>query len=233
MDLEKFYDDYWRNVGDTVDHERLDMIVRHIEKGNILEINSGLSLLAEKIAKKVGDKGDVWVTDMSEVALQKAKTRGITKTFKIDIDTQKLPFDSLSFDVVVSNSMIEHFFFPENTIKEGVRVLKQGGKLIIMVPNIGHWRFRLWLLLGEFPYIENTPTDQLHLRFFTAKTIKKLGEKHGLNIKKFEGNSGLWVGNMYPFFFRLPIIKQIYELLTIIYPSLFARYLLAIFEKKN
>lgn len=229
MDLEKFYDKYWTNVGDSVDHKRLDMIVMHIESGkDVLEINCGLSILAEKIAKK---GADITVTDLSNVALQKAKSRGIEKTFKVDIDTEALPFESSKFDIIVSNSMIEHTFFPENTIRGGIRVLKYGGKFIVMVPNIGHWIFRLWLLFGRFPYLENTPTDVLHLRFFTMKSIKELGKKYGLRVKKVEGHSGLWVSAMYPIFFRIPGIRQIYDLLAKIYPSLFARYILIIFEK--
>lgn len=197
MDLEKFYDKYWSDVGDKVDHKRLEMIVRYIESGEkVLEINSGLGILAEKMLKK---GADITVTDLSNVALQKAKSRGIAKTFKVDMDTESLPFESSKFDIVVSNSMIEHTFFPENTIRGGIRVLQDGGKFIIMVPNIGHWRFRLWLLFGRFPYLENTPTDTLHLRFFTSRSIKDLGEKYGLKVKKLEGNSGLWVGSIYPF----------------------------------
>lgn len=229
MDLEKFYDKYWTDVGDSVDHKRLDMIVKYIEPGKeILEINCGLGILAEKILKK---GADITVTDLSNVSLQKAKSRGIIKIFKVDIDTEALPFESSKFDIVISNSMIEHTFFPDNTIRGGARVLKDGGNFIIMVPNIGHWRFRLWLLFGRFPYMENTPTDTLHLRFFTSRTIKDLGEKYRLKVKKVEGHSGLWVNAMYPTFFRLPVIKQVYELLAKIYPSLFARYLLIIFEK--
>lgn len=229
MDLEKFYDRYWKYKGDDYDHERLNKIIKHVDSDKkVLEINCGLGILAEKILKK---GAAITVTDLSEIALQNAMFRGIQKAFKVDIDTQDLPFDSSQFDIVVNNSMIEHTFFPEHTIIGGVRVLKDGGKFIIMVPNIGHWRFRLWLLFGRFPYLENTPTDRLHLRFFTSRSIKDLGEKHGLKVKKVEGHSGLWVNALYPFYFRLPGIKQLYELLTKIYPSLFARYLLVIFEK--
>lgn len=231
MDIEKFYDKYWTDVGDSVDHKRLDMIVKHIEPGKeALEINSGLGILAEKILKK---GADITVTDLSDIALQKARSRGMIKTFKVDIDTESLPFESSKFDVVVSNSMIEHTFFPENTIREGTRVLKDGGKFIIMVPNIGHWRFRLWLLFGTFPYLENTPTDILHLRFFTLRSIKDLGERYELKVKDVDGHSGLWVATIYSPVFRFPVIRNIYELLAKIYPSLFARYLLVIFEKKN
>ena len=228
MDMEKYYDKYWADKGEYADNGRLDMIVKHIEPGKeVLEINCGIGLLAEKIVKK---GADVTVTDLSDVALDKARSRGILKGFKVDLDTQKLPKLS-QFDMVVSNSMIEHGFFPENTIKEGIEVLKNKGKFIIMVPNIGHWRFRLWLLFGRFPYLENTPTDILHLRFFTLQSIKELGKKFGLKIKKVAGSSGLWVSAIYPGFFRISPVKQVYELLNVIYPSLFARYILIVFEK--
>ena len=233
MDMEKFYDKYWTDKKDGVDYSRLDMILEHIEPGKeVLEINCGASLLAKKIAEK---GADITVTDISGVALEKARSRGIQKTFKIDIDTQQLPssFESSKFDIVVSNSMIEHYFFPENTIKEGVKVLRDDGYFIVVVPNIGHWRFRLWLLFGRLPYLEDTPSDVLHLRFLTVHSLKELGKKYGLKTRKVEGHAGLWVSSLYPVLFRVPVIKQIYELLATIYPSLFARYMLITFEKKK
>jgi len=235
MNLEKFYDEYWTEHAktDTVDYGRLNMILKDIEPGkDVLEINCGASLLAKKIL----EKGiDITVTDISNVALEKAKSRGIKKTYKVDIDTQSLPESLLGskFDIVLSNSMIEHYFSSENTIKEGVKVLKEDGKFIVVCPNIGHWRFRLWLLFGRFPYLENTPTDMLHLRFLTVHSLKELGKKYGLKTKKVEGHAGVWVNALYPVIFNVTPIKQIYELLTMMYPSLFARYTLITFVKKK
>lgn len=229
MDLEKFYDKYWTEKGNDIDHNRLEMIVSHIEPGKkVLEINCGKGMLAEKLAKK---GVDVTVTDLSGVALQQAKERGIARGFKVNLDTESLPFDRAQFDVVVSNSMIEHGFFPENTLKEGIKVLKKNGRFIIMVPNIGHWRFRLWLLLGRFPYIKNTPTDILHLRFFTMRSLKEAGKQFGLKVKAVSGNPGLWVNGIYPVLFRFTPFRQTYLMLTAVYPSLFARDILIIFEK--
>lgn len=233
MDIEKFYDEYWAHVSDTVDHSRLNMIVRRIEPGQkVLEINCGLSILAEKMAKK---GADVTVTDLSNVALERARSRGIEKAFKVDIDTEQLPISlkSSKFDAVVSSSMIEHCFYPENTLKEGAKVLKDDGKLFAMVSNIGHWRFRLWLLFGRFPYLDGTPTDKLHLRCLTVHSLKELGKKYGLKVIKVEGHAGLWADSLYPIFLIVPPIKQIYELCTAIYPSLFSRYMLITFEKKK
>lgn len=232
MDMEKYYDEYWKRE-DSVDYDRLNMILRHIKPGkDVLEINCGASLLSKMILEK---GANITVTDISGFAIEKARSRGIQKTFKMDIDTEELPISiqSSKFDIVLSNSMIEHYFYPENTIKEGVKVLRDDGEFIAIVPNIGHWRFRLWLLFGRFPYLENTPTDILHIRFLTVHSVKELGKKYGLKVKRVEGHSGLWVGALYPVFFRIPPIKQIYEALTTIYPSLLARYMIITFEKKK
>lgn len=232
MDLEKYYDKYWTDALDIIDHKRLAFIINEIEPGQeVLEINCGLGILANKMVKK---GANVTVTDMSLVALRRTSCKDKKiKVNHLDLDIHTLSFEDNKFDVIVSNSMIEHVFFPDNTIKEGVKVLKNGGKFVIMVPNIGHWRFRLWLLLGRFPYIGNTPTDTLHLRFFTSNSIKKLGEKYGLKRKKVSGSSGLWVRKLYPVIFIVPPIKQLYEILTMAWPSLFARYLLVVFKKEK
>lgn len=90
MDLEKFYDKCWADKGEYIDYSRLDMIVKNMEKGKkVLEINWGRGLLAEKIMRK---GANVTVTDLSEIAIQKARSRGINRVFKADLDTQELPF---------------------------------------------------------------------------------------------------------------------------------------------
>lgn len=235
MDIAKFYDEYWTEHAktDTVDYSRLAMILKDIEPGKtVLEINCGASLLAKKILEK---GNDITVTDISNVALEKAKSRGIKKIYNVDIDTESLPapLTESKFDIILSNSMIEHYFSSENTIKEGIKALKEDGKFIVVCPNIGHWRFRLWLLFGRFPCLENTPTDILHLRFLTVHSLKEIGKKYGLRVEKVEGHAGVWVNALYPVVFNVTPIKQIYESLANIYPSLFARYVLITFEKKK
>ena len=61
-------------------------------------------------------------------------------TTKPDIiaDARKLPIDDLSFDVVYSSHVLEHFSFKWsiNILKEWIRVLKIGGEIQIVVPNL-------------------------------------------------------------------------------------------------
>jgi len=231
MDLKKFYDKKWRKKGDELDHSKLDLVVEKVSpNGKVLDVGGHIGILA----KKIHDRGaDVTLTDISRVALERAKKRGIENTVQVDLDEKPLPFEDNSFDTVISCSSIEHIFYPQGMIKESSRVLKPGGKFILLVPNIGHWRFRLWLLMGRFPYIVDTPTDEEHIRFMTVYEAKKMCSIEGLKPEALDGSAGLWVKGLYPVFFRLKYIRFFYTILARHYPSLFSRSFILVCRKQK
>ncbi len=53
----------------------------------------------------------------------------------IDATGENLPFDDATFDVVYSNSVLEHTANPIQVLREALRVLKPGGTLYVEVPN--------------------------------------------------------------------------------------------------
>lgn len=52
------------------------------------------------------------------------------------ISVQELPFESCSFDVVVSNQVVEHLPSPDHFFAEAHRVLKPNGLLMFATPNL-------------------------------------------------------------------------------------------------
>jgi ubiquinone/menaquinone biosynthesis C-methylase UbiE len=229
MDFKDFYDDYWRKKGDEVDYSRLDLVVERINPGEkVLEVGGEIGLLAERIREK---GAQVSLTDISKIALSRAGKKGVKETFQVDLDEEPLPFEDNAFDAVVSCSSIEHIFYPQKMIHECARVLKPGGRFMLMAPNIGHWRFRVWLVLGRFPYIKDTPTDELHIRFMTLYEAKKMCSQHGLETELTDGNAGLWSTGLYPSVFRIGYVRSLYKLLARNYPSLFARDFILICRK--
>lgn len=230
MDLAEFYDSYWRQADDTFDLERLDLIAKRVNPGeDVLEVDCGPGVLAVRMRQR---GAAVTGTDLSIVAVERARAKGIT-AYVVDVDTQPLPFADASFDTVVSNSMMEHRFFPERTLDECVRVLKPGGKFIACLPNVAHWICRWWLLTGRFPYVKNSPTDMLHIRFFTASEAKRLCRSRGLQVVEIDGSPSLWAADFYPRLLRFRWVRPLYTVLAHCWPALFARDFVIVCRKED
>lgn len=230
MDLVAYYDAYWTQADDTFDHERLELLADRVNAGEkVLEVDCGPGVLAKKMQER---GADVTATDLSAVAAQRARDKGIPAQ-QVDIDTQDLPFADGTFDVVVSNSAIEHRFFHERSFDECARVLKQGGRFIVCLPNIAHWKCRLWVLFGRFPYVQHSPTDAMHLRFFTVREAKRLCRARGLEPVEVDGSASLWARDFYPPFFRKRVVRDVYKWLAHVWPSMFARDFVLVCRKRE
>jgi methionine biosynthesis protein MetW len=227
MDLGDYYDHHWRELPEgEVDFDRLRMIIGRVERGErVLEAGCGPGFLA----KLLKDRGaEVVGTDVSRVGAERTARRGLP-THHVDLDTMRLPFPDQHFDTVVCNSNLEHLFYLEDNLNECLRVLRLGGKFIWMEPNTGHWRYRLWLLCGRFPYIENSPTDPYHIRHVTAYELMRLCRENGLEVDELLGHAGLWCRGLYPRWFyargMARVVRAVYPRLVRLRPSVFARYL--------
>lgn len=235
MDLCAYYDTHWTELPEgEVDFDRLSMIVSRVEPGEkVLEAGCGPGFLAKLLHER---GAEVYGTDVSRVGAERTGRRGIP-TQQVDLDTTKLPFDDQSFDTVVCNSNLEHLFYLDDNIAECLRVLKVGGKFIWMEPNTGHWRYRLWLLFGRFPYIPNSPTDPYHIRHLTAYEMRRHCERNGVEVVELLGHAGLWCEGLYPkWFYKRGIgrlVHGVYPTLVRLRPSFFARYLFVRGEKRR
>jgi methionine biosynthesis protein MetW len=227
MDLRDYYDDHWSHHPEGgVDYSRLQFVLDALEPGErVLDSGCGPGFLAALLAE---NGIDVVGTDVSAVGPERTRERGI-EAQQVDLDTEPLPFGDGEFDAVIANSNLEHLFYIDRHVKECARCVRDGGKLIWLVPNIGHWRYRLWLLFGRFPYVPNSPTDRYHLRYITAHEGKKLLSDAGLAKIRLRGHAGTWVSGLYP---RLMVNRytkrwfdRLYAPLVRIRPGLFARYL--------
>lgn len=62
----------------------------------------------------------------------RARLRGLPSAELMIADAEKLPFKSGTFDFVVSTLAVHHFPNALNAIKEMCRVLKKGGRLVVV-----------------------------------------------------------------------------------------------------
>lgn len=96
--------------------------------------------------------------DMSSEAIQYLKSEGYDAVL---FDGNRLPFDDNSFNIVASLDVLEHTPDDVKALKEWLRVLKPGGKLILTVPAY-QW---LWSSHDE---------DNLHFRRYSKKSLRKV-----------------------------------------------------------
>lgn len=115
----------------------------------ILDLGCGDGAFTKKIALKLGCNDIVGIESHIEKA-KKAEDLGI-KVFISDLN-QTFPFDDCSFDVVLSNFVIEHIFDVDNFVTEIKRVLKGGGCAIVGTENLASTHNFLALLLGMQPF---------------------------------------------------------------------------------
>lgn len=112
---------------------------------DLLEIGSGtgyqLSLLAEKCKTAAG-------IDLASSAYACDRLMPVT-----DYDGAHIPFPDRSFDVIFSSSVLEHIVDVPGFHKEMLRVLKDDGVAVHIVPT-HNWR--LWTALAHYPALPKT-----------------------------------------------------------------------------
>ena len=92
------------------------------------------------------------------------------KTYKINMENQRLPFSDGEFDIVVSLEVIKHLWNIENYLREINRVLKYNGYAIFIAPNYNCWKFRILSLFGKF---EKFTYKNRHKKFYTTKSFRR------------------------------------------------------------
>ncbi len=119
-----------------------------------------------KLLKSWGAESVVGV-DISESALQVANSKfaeeGITF---LHHSAEELPFESNSFDVVVSFETIEHLEHPEKFLEEISRVVKFNGTVLISCPNDSYYEKN-----------EQDYSNPFHKRQYTWFEFKEIAEK--------------------------------------------------------
>jgi len=144
-------------------YERIKRINSKVEKGRMLDVGSALgdSLME---AKKLGWK-DVYGVELSEYAAKESQKLGL-KVKTGDLISAKYPPNY--FDAITLQDVIEHVGSPIRDIKEIYRVLKPGGIVFIVTPDIGGWWAKI---LGSLWY-HYKPAE--HIMYFSQKSLKKL-----------------------------------------------------------
>lgn len=149
--------------------------------GSYLEIGCGSGSTLEYIKSK----GASYVAgiDINKDAITTAKNRGLDFAEVVNIEEAELPFSKEFFDCIICADVIEHLYNPWNILKNLALYLKQGGYVLLSIPNIKHYTILKDLILNDdWRYTELGILDSSHIRFFTFKEINKLINYANLRI---------------------------------------------------
>jgi len=137
--------------------------VANLKQGDqVLDIAGGTGDLSMAFAKKVGPQGRVVHTDINEAMLSTGRDRLVDQGLVLPTlvcDAEKLPFPSNHFNLVSVAFGLRNMTHKDVALKEMCRVLKPGGKLLVLefskvakplekaydwysfkiLPNLGKW----------------------------------------------------------------------------------------------
>jgi len=156
------YWDFQKNIGAAPIHSKIqiDKFQKYIKQTDkVLDFGCGGGYTLKQIS--CGEKFGVEVNDY---AIKSAIENGIT--VKKDLND----FEDNFFDVVISNSALEHVTNPYEVLKNCLRVLKKGGLLILSVPH------------EELSYAFKENDINQHLYTWSPMCIGNLVKYSGFNL---------------------------------------------------
>jgi len=162
---------------------------------DVLDVGCGFATTSQYI-QKLGNR--VVGVESSADAVRVARTR-IGEVLEGDL--QQFTTDR-KFDAIIFADVLEHLPWPIGVLQRYTTMLKNGGSVIVSLPNVGLWSVRLGLLLGRFHYDDTGVLDRTHLRFFTRRSAMEMLEAAKLRVVRRAYNPGL----ARPF---VPIAKKI------------------------
>ena len=148
----------------------------------ILEVGCAEGAMGELLKKRFNC--EYVGVEIDGKAAQKAKER-LDFVFTADVENTNLEEFHIAeprFDYIIYGDVLEHLYDPWTVIYEHKKLLKDGGYIIVSIPNVRHLHVIESLVNGCWTYKDEGILDSTHLRFFTLQEIKKMLFNCGFNI---------------------------------------------------
>ena len=152
------------------------------ENTRILDVGCDDGTLMEFL--KQNKNVDIRGIEISKEKVQTCISKGLT-VIEGNAEFDLKQFPNKSFDYVVLGQTLQAFVNPELVINELLRV---GKKAIVTIPNFGHWKVRLNLMIkGTMPVTKTLPNEWYNtpnIHMCTIKDFFKFSETIDFKIFK-------------------------------------------------
>lgn len=160
----------------------------NIPQGGIaLDVGSGPGSITAALARAAGPDGLALGVDISVPMLARAvRAEAGPQVGFLRADAQRLPLRDQTVDAAVSIAVLQLIPDPVATLSEIARVLRQGGRLAVMVPSVGR-AAQLWNKLpnvGAYPFGEDEIGDILEDHGFASVRTKNVGTVQWVRAKR-------------------------------------------------
>lgn len=105
------------------------------EGSRVLDVAGGTGDLSLAFCRKVGARGQVWLTDINNAMLTRGRDRLADHGYlapAAQCDAEKLPFPDAWFDCVTVAFGLRNMTHKDRALAEMARVLKPGGRLLVL-----------------------------------------------------------------------------------------------------
>jgi ubiquinone/menaquinone biosynthesis C-methylase UbiE len=179
----------------------------------LLEIGCGPGIDSVQLATAGARFNAVDLTPQAvSLTRQHLALRGLTGNVQ-EANAEQLPFPADTFDIVYSHGVLHHTVNTEGAIAEVRRVLKPGGRAIIMLYHSRSWFW--WLSKWTRTPVEHADADAPIVRAYTIPEIEKMfaafrtvrvtTERFPVKTLKFKGLKGTLFNQVFvPVFNALP-----------------------------
>ncbi|MCB0419081.1 MAG: methyltransferase domain-containing protein, partial [Bdellovibrionales bacterium] len=175
-----FWEDHFANTvyqdESEASYERWATLMQVKEKDAVLEIGCGSGALLTRLPAKIR-------VGLEPAACLLAATTGF---YGVIGSAENMPFQSETFDMAFFKHSLHHVQDKAKAFAEATRVLKKGGRLIVMEPNAQHPQRRL-ISNPESFFRKLTPVVKLIgpvETFQTVDELVELGHENHLKIEK-------------------------------------------------
>lgn len=159
---------------------------------NVLDIGAGRGYDLE-IALEVEPAARLLALEAFAPSVAVLREKGV-EAHSVDIEREPFPFPPESVDIVIANQILEHTKEVFWILHQVSATLREGGRLLIGVPNLASLHNRILLLMGRQP--TSLRNRLAHVRGFTKGDLEALleaGFPGGYRLREFRG------ANFYPF----------------------------------